>query len=767
MTSPVLLLLLLFVEKHLMCWHELQNMLARFWAMGVGRLISNQQQRMSSRRSTRAYADIPSSSLFSKPDDEPMLSNMSETTSPVLSTILSPQIALNSHSPSTPIRKSPLPPPLLINTKPYASETESLPSVSGAKGDESGNNDENDNGNNESEICLSPSWSDFRGTRRKREKEKKRLGQDKKEPERQQTRDAERQRAEYMVGKRLSKKPPAAMDTQKMPSALRRNSGNSGKSFTGISFLSTTRPSSPGSSRRSSRDEGSSWRLSLGSLIKRRSLSTPSTSTELPPESRANAVKLERGVGLQHRQPDSLADETAFVGIFRPLKAQPHKDGSSYVHKQRMHQQQLSIAGYQDELAVQDANEKWIGDEYQPKGLPKLPSQFTVKVLNGAEPTRQTPVQLGNVEAIIPKKISLPVNGETPRPKPSPKPIKGELLAPKTSTTPVKREKVLAVTLAKVDGEAVIPNQLPKLVRSEESVSNMSDNPVKEEIPPPKTADKPAKRDGTLAKVADKPVKGGGIPSKALSKPVKGEELRPITSFQPLQGEELVRKPSVKRPHSTPELPKTSSKPMLPFPPLLPSLDFLPQLKHQPLTKPKRTSPLATPERVSFPASSQFPLPSAPFLKSSTDSHIPSSNSAPDLKLPPRSPLRASTDGSLIAPGGNPAHRRTMALLSFGKSNTAQGLDTKPIAKLFVICCKCKFWHDLPSNLYELMSSRQKLSRRSSDEGGGPLAEGSIGGVANDATLDTAVQCPWCQHYMTNYCCAGWTTVVYLHERHH
>lgn len=722
---------------------------------------------MSSRRSTSAYADIPSSSPFPKPSDEPMLSNMPETTSPSLSPILSPQIALNSHPPSTPVRKSPLPPPLLINTKPYASETESPPFVSGAKGGEIGNNDDNETDDNESEICLSPSWSDFRGTRRKREKEKKRLGQDKKEPERLQTGDAERQRAEYMAGKRLSKKPPAAMDTQKMPSALRRNSGNSGKSFTGLSFLSTTRSSSPGSSRRSSRDEGSSWRLSLGSLIKRRSLSTPITSTELPPESRANAITLESGVGSQQRQPDSLVDDSAFVGIFRPLQPQPHRDGSSYVHKQRMHQQQLSIAGYQDELAVKDANERWIGDEYHPKGLPKLPSQFTVKVLNGAGPTRQIPVQPGNVEAIIPQKISLPVNGETAQPKPSLKPIKKELLAPKTIAKPVKREKVLAIKLAKVNGEAVIPNQLPKLVKPEESVSKISDNPVTEEMSAPKTADKPVKGDGTIAKAADKPAKERGILSKAATQPVKEEELPPRASFQPLQGEELVRKPSVKRPHSTPDLPTTSSKPMLPSPPVLPSLDFLPQLKHQPLTKPKRTSPLATPERVSFPASSQFPLPSAPFLKSSADSHIPSSNSAPDLKLPPRSPLRASTDGSLLSPGGNSAHRRTMALLSFGKSNTAQGLDTKPIAKLFVICCKCKFWHDLPSNLYELMSSRQKLSRRNSEEGGGPPAESSIGGVANDATLDTAVQCPWCQHYMTNYCCAGWTTVVYLHERHH
>ena len=35
------------------------------------------------------------------------------------------------------------------------------------------------------------------------------------------------------------------------------------------------------------------------------------------------------------------------------------------------------------------------------------------------------------------------------------------------------------------------------------------------------------------------------------------------------------------------------------------------------------------------------------------------------------------------------------------------------------------------------------------------------------AQLDTMVKCPWCEHLMTTWCCAGWTTVVYLHERHH
>lgn len=50
-------------------------------------------------------------------------------------------------------------------------------------------------------------------------------------------------------------------------------------------------------------------------------------------------------------------------------------DGSSYVHKQRMYQQQRSIAGFEDEQAVKDANDvasktgAFVGDDGQQKGL--------------------------------------------------------------------------------------------------------------------------------------------------------------------------------------------------------------------------------------------------------------------------------------------------------------------------------------------------------------------------------------------------------------
>ncbi|KAF8249809.1 hypothetical protein K440DRAFT_187445 [Wilcoxina mikolae CBS 423.85] len=79
-----------------------------------------------------------------------------------------------------------------------------------------------------------------------------------------------------------------------------------------------------------------------------------------------------------------------------------------------------------------------------------------------------------------------------------------------------------------------------------------------------------------------------------------------------------------------------------------------------------------------------------------------------------------------------------------GKSRTSSGgvsrppTPPKPVAKLFVICCRCKYWHDLPSAMYRAMV-----------ENGG------------------ATRCPYCLHGMETACCSGYTCVVYMHQRHH
>ncbi|KAH8597434.1 hypothetical protein B0O99DRAFT_684759 [Bisporella sp. PMI_857] len=79
--------------------------------------------------------------------------------------------------------------------------------------------------------------------------------------------------------------------------------------------------------------------------------------------------------------------------------------------------------------------------------------------------------------------------------------------------------------------------------------------------------------------------------------------------------------------------------------------------------------------------------------------------------------------------------------------------NIEPIAKMFVICCTCRYYHDMPSKLYERMASRD--------------------GVVDDRRLGvsgmvtTAVICPWCGHGMHTSCCEGYAGLVYLRERMH
>ncbi|KAK2855620.1 hypothetical protein FQN49_005009 [Arthroderma sp. PD_2] len=143
------------------------------------------------------------------------------------------------------------------------------------------------------------------------------------------------------------------------------------------------------------------------------------------------------------------------------------------------------------------------------------------------------------------------------------------------------------------------------------------------------------------------------------------------------------------------------------------------------------------------------------------------------------------------------------------------------IAKMFVICCKCKFWHDMPSDAYAKLAFptvaalKNKLaagnvqknkdtgedivagwtmaseepnspSNTMSDEisraGMDSIAHGSRdhsnfannGKPPSPATSprfsflnQSVIKCCWCDHRMSRVCCAGWTAVVQLRERHH
>ena len=215
-------------------------------------------------------------------------------------------------------------------------------------------------------------------------------------------------------------------------------------------------------------------------------------------------------------------------------------------------------------------------------------------------------------------------------------------------------------------------------------------------------------------------------------------------------GDGLIRKASLTRSRSNPQINGeiVTSEP-------LPSLDFLPQLKHQPLPKRERQSP-TQPGATDTPYSSGHPSHSTtvpPTYSTSPTTILPSLK--PSLNLIPRSALRTASRFPL--PTGH--HRASRSATDIGTITPGKGgipyeLGQKPLAKLFVICCQCRFWHDMPSKIYEAMALPVELHRADA---------GKLAG----ARLDSAVKCPWCEHAMTTQCCEGWTTVVYMHERHH
>ncbi|KAL4901826.1 hypothetical protein BDW74DRAFT_159656 [Aspergillus multicolor] len=99
------------------------------------------------------------------------------------------------------------------------------------------------------------------------------------------------------------------------------------------------------------------------------------------------------------------------------------------------------------------------------------------------------------------------------------------------------------------------------------------------------------------------------------------------------------------------------------------------------------------------------------------------------------------------------------------------------VPKLFVICCCCKFWHDLPSEVYAGLAVSDPLSAALGQE----LARGhfanwlpsmagptSLPKMASTADIQSGpVRCCWCHHPMSKGCCQGWSTLVQMRKRHH
>ncbi|OKL58523.1 hypothetical protein UA08_06248 [Talaromyces atroroseus] len=148
--------------------------------------------------------------------------------------------------------------------------------------------------------------------------------------------------------------------------------------------------------------------------------------------------------------------------------------------------------------------------------------------------------------------------------------------------------------------------------------------------------------------------------------------------------------------------------------------------------------------------------------------------------------------------------------------NTMSPKLDKYLAKIFVICCHCNHWHDVPSPLYAQMiiperllfsglpepsETRSSKSSRSSSQARESArlsseysrkkrpqsyisqSDGSSSYSATTTSLPSSshsrspsrspfssptatVLCSWCKHEMAQSCCASWTTMVHMIERH-
>jgi hypothetical protein len=117
------------------------------------------------------------------------------------------------------------------------------------------------------------------------------------------------------------------------------------------------------------------------------------------------------------------------------------------------------------------------------------------------------------------------------------------------------------------------------------------------------------------------------------------------------------------------------------------------------------------------------------------------------------------------------------------RSQKSRATRKPTIAKIFVICCRCRYWHDLPSEVYARLAypepvsetksnSRKKTDRKSTSRslpfGHFPAAHAADGMDLRPAPLlPRKVSCCWCGHNMSRACCEGWTAIVEMKERHH
>lgn len=146
--------------------------------------------------------------------------------------------------------------------------------------------------------------------------------------------------------------------------------------------------------------------------------------------------------------------------------------------------------------------------------------------------------------------------------------------------------------------------------------------------------------------------------------------------------------------------------------------------------------------------------PRAPLSKASSNTSLPASPTTTALAGPRTFTLSGPTkpNGSAAAPA-SPLSAAAVSASARSSSDGGSSVLGKPMAKVLVECCHCRFYHDMPSRVYEAMARPDDV-----------IKDKKLG-VSGQVT--TCVKCPWCAHNMSTVCCAGYAAVVYLKEKLH
>ncbi|CZR55013.1 uncharacterized protein PAC_04899 [Phialocephala subalpina] len=205
----------------------------------------------------------------------------------------------------------------------------------------------------------------------------------------------------------------------------------------------------------------------------------------------------------------------------------------------------------------------------------------------------------------------------------------------------------------------------------------------------------------------------------------------------------IQRKPSLARSISTPDLQKEQD------------LSFLPALKHQALTKPTKKS-RGFLGKKSKEKNKQASVSSDNEGNSPTSLVRPPPIPAPTTKSEGSSPTSSQPPSQYLQNArlniSGPRSPKTSFPHS-GNPHLNVGSGPEPVAKMFVVCCSCKYFHDMPSKIYECMAKPDNV-----------VTDTKLG---VSGVISTSVKCPWCGHGMSTSCCAGYAAVVYLREKFH